>query len=942
MPEWKDEIRQRLSNLKLAPTREAEIVEELAQHLEDRYSELRSSGATDEEARCAALAELSDRQLLTRELKRVEEQVVQEPVVLGSRRINMFADLWQDLRYGLRMLRKNPAFTAIAVLTLALGIGANTALFSVADEVLLKSLPVRNPEQLVLFSWASGPRLMGGSFWPGVDSDPTTGASTSQSFSYLTLERFQTRSNSLSDVFGFTAMFRMSGLDNDQDSPSGQMVSGNYYSALGVPPALGRMILPDDDKQAATPVTVISYRYWQREFGFDPAAVGKIIKLGNTAFTIVGITPAGFAGTQDLGVSPDFSIPLAMAIRVADIGPKFTDTMKKEPWLWTLRIMGRLRPGVSFDEVRADLQEVFQATAVEGWHADPDSKFAKQVPDTPRLEVATGSKGLTAARRSLSKVMIILMAVVGLVLLIVCSNLANLLLARGATRQKEIAVRLAVGAGRSRVIRQLLTESSLLALCGAGLGTLFAFWGKDLFLAWINRITPSFAIQPQIDLRVLGFTVSVTMLTGILVGIVPALRATRVDINQVIKGSSGSASGARSFGAKAMLVAQVAMSVVLLVGAGLFVRTLRNLQSADVGFNTENLLVFKVYPRWNKHKRAQLRNLYEQIIERIQAVPGVQAATNSGSPLLSGDLSMPVIWVPGQVRQAGEDLSFYEQRVWPNFFETMGMPLLLGRNLTQQDAELWRAHGTYVAVVNETLARRHFPNTNPIGQRFGETKVLTNELIPDSELIEIVGVVRDAKYATVREPVRPTAFFPFSPNPVTFEVRTAVDPVLLAASIREAVEQVDTDLRLADFTTQSEQAKLTFAQERHLALLSSVFGLLALLLACIGLYGLLSYGVANRTHEIGIRMALGARAWDVVLLVMRETLLLVFIGVVIGLGSALAATRLIASMLYGLAPNDLVTITFAISLMIAVAALAGVLPARRATRVDPMVALRYE
>jgi hypothetical protein len=290
MPEWKHEIRRRLAELKLEPTREAEIVEELAQHLEDRYSELRDGGATDEEARCAALAELSDSQLLTQELKRVEQQVVQEPVVLGARRINMIADLWQDLRYGLRMLRKSPAFTAIAVLTLALGIGANTALFSVADEVLLKSLPVRNPEQLVLLSWASGPRLMGGSFWPGVYSDPTTGASTSQSFSYLTFESFQAQSHALSDVFGFTAMFRMSDLDNDQDSPSGQMVSGNYYNALGVPPVLGRMIMPDDDKEAGAPVTVISYRYWQRQFGFDSAAVGKTIMLGNTPFTIVGIT----------------------------------------------------------------------------------------------------------------------------------------------------------------------------------------------------------------------------------------------------------------------------------------------------------------------------------------------------------------------------------------------------------------------------------------------------------------------------------------------------------------------------------------------------------------------------------------------------------------------------------------------------------------------------
>jgi len=846
--------------------------------------------------------------------------------------------MFQDLRYGARMLLKQPGFTAVAVLSLALGIGANTALFSVADEVLLKTLPVRSPEQLVLFSWTSGPRLMGDGFWPGVFVDPKTGASTSQSFSYLTFQQFQTESASLSDVFAFSGMFRMNGLDQDLDSPSGQLVSGNYHTALGVPAVLGRTLTVDDDDETASPVAVISHRYWDRAFGLDPATVGKTINLGKTVFTIVGITPAGFSGTQDLGASPDFSIPLGMANRISDIGPKFADTMKNQPWLWPLMVMGRLKPGAGFNQVRVELEGAFRATALEGFNSNPRFTPAADPPDTPQLGVDAGGKGLTESRRALSKAVTIMMVIVSLVLLIVCSNLANLLLARAATRRKEIAVRQALGASRLRVIRQLLTESLVLAICGAALGVLFAVWGKDLFLVWINRVTPSFVIQPRLDLRVLGFTAAVTVLTGIVIGLAPALRATRVDLNQVMKDSSRGSSASRSFVSRALLVTQVAMSVVLLVSAGLFVRTLLNLQRADLGFNTKNLLLFDVHPQWNKHKRPQLADLYERVIERLRAVPGVRSATTSRVPLLERSMGDAVIVVPGRIREPGEDPSVYVQFVWHNFFETMEMPLVMGRSFGPRD----RFGRPYLAVVNETLARKYFHDVDPIGHHFAVTKDVRAQEVAASESVEIVGVVRDAKYTRAREGALPAVFFPFSPDPATFEVRTSIDPAPLIASIQEGVREVDADLRLLNFRTQTEQVKLTFARERHFAFLSSLFGVVALLLACVGLYGLLSYGVANRTQEIGIRMALGADRWHVVRLVMRETLVLVLMGVGIGLVGAFAVTQMIASMLYGVAPNDSVAILVAISLMILVSAAAACLPARKASRVDPMVALRYE
>ncbi|HZS47548.1 MAG TPA: ABC transporter permease [Blastocatellia bacterium] len=911
--------------------REEDLDEEINQHLHLAVRERIERGESAEQANAAARREMGNVGL-------VKEVTRQAWGLMWLERLS------QDIGYGLRILRKSPAFTAVAVLSLALGIGANTAIFSVANEVLLKSLPVRSPEQLVLLSWTSGQRLMGSGFWPGVSVNKDTGAHASRSFSYLTYQQFRSQSKSLSDVFAFTSLFKLDGVDDDTESPSIQMVSGNYYSALGVRAVAGRLLSDEDDLDTSAPVIVISSRYWQREFGRNPAAIGKTVKLDATPFTIIGVVEGRFSGTLDIGSSPDMAIPLSMSNRIGHIGPKFTDTMKQEPWLWPLMVMGRLKPSSTFDDVKTDLQGTFYSTSLEGWTLNSDKgsgKFRNNTPDAPQLQVSAGNQGLTESREELASLVRIMLAIVGIILLIVCSNLANLMLARSFVRSREIAVRMAMGARRGRLIRQLLTESLMLAVAGAVLGALFAVWGNGLFLAWINRMNPSIVIEPQIDLRVLGFTAAVSLITGLLVGIVPAIRATTIDLNAAMKSQSGFGRS-RSVVSKTLLIMQIAMSVVLLTGAGLFVRTLINLQRTEIGFDTRNLLLFKVSTRMNREQRKQIPEIFQQVCDQIQAVPGVTAVTNSQWPLLTRDLPMPYIWVRNHVREAGENPTMFEQNVWPNFFDTMGMQIVLGRGLSMKDSQDWISGGPYHAVINETLARKYFQNVNPIGQRFGMTKNPVTESMPDSELIEVVGIVRDSKFTSVREAVPPTAFYPFQPSEVTFEVRTAVDPLSLASIIREKVTEVNPNLIPTEFRSQSDQAELTYATERHFAVLSSLFGLLAVMLVFIGLFGLLSYSVANRTQEFGIRTALGAQAREIISMVLRETLWLVSIGIAIGLVNAFILNRLIESMLYGVSRNDPVTIAIGVLLMIVVAVLAGFIPALRASKIDPMIALRYE
>jgi len=944
--DWKKYVREHLAPLSLGPERELEMIDEMAQHLEAVYEDALADGATEQEAHRRAAAHIRDWRLLESELIRSKRPVAHAWInrrLAAEARIDSrpgkggagMGSLGQDLRYGVRMLLKSKAFTAVAVLSLALGIGANTAIFSLIDAVLLKTLPVKKPNELVLFDWLSGPKLMARSINGTLSRDKATGLQTSTSFSYDAFNQFRDHAETLTDVFAFAEIEQLNvNVDGQAEIASGQFVSGGYYAGLGVLAVVGRTLTNDDDQAAGAPVAVISHRYWQRRFGMDPGVVGKTITVNSVPLTIVGVTPKGFEGTLQIGASPDFSTPMSMEPLMNPGGSSLRD-----PGSWWVQIMGRLRRGTTLAQTRASLEGTFQQFAIEenklAQTAEPSPDHEQ--PDVPALRVSSGSQGLNEMRRDYAQPLTILIAVVGLVLLIACVNVANLLLARGASRQKEMAVRLALGAGRRRLIRQMLTESVLLAMLGGVLGVFFANWGKDLLLTlrpWGGGVLN---LDLELDLRVLGFTAAISVLTGILFGAAPALRATRVDMTPALKDSARGVIGGSRFGlSKALVIVQVALSLVLLAGAGLFVRTLSNLNNVDVGFNATNVLLFRVSPALSGYKTKQIAQLYEQMLERIEAVPGVLRATISRHPLLSGSAAINNVYIDGRPAPSAKDYT-YIQRVRSNFFETMEIPLLMGRGLREQDDE----RAPRVAVINQAMARKAFPNEDPIGKRFGLGGA------QHSGEIEIVGVARDAKYTSVRSETPPTVYFPYkqqqsSLGQMNFEVRTAGDPTALIAAIRGAVSEVDKNVPLFDVKTQRRQAEQSLAQERLFATLSSFFGALALLLVSLGLYGVMSYAVARRTNEIGIRMALGATGPRVTRMVMRETMLLVVIGVLIGLGAALASTRMIKEMLFGLAPTDPVTISFAALLMIAVAALAGYLPARRASKVDPMVALRYE
>jgi predicted permease len=829
-------------------------------------------------------------------------------------------EMFQDLRYGARMLLKNKGFTAVAALTLALGIGANTALFSVMDAVMLKTLPVRDPEQLFVFRWLGSAGWHKG-FRGSTDKDAATGLESTVSMSYQAFERLRDQNQTMASVFAFRSLGLLNlNVDGQAEMASGQVVSGNYFAGLGAPAALGRTLTTEDDKTNAAAAAVISHRYWQRRFGSDPAVVGKVIYISGAAFTMVGVTPPRFFGTSEVGSAPDITVPMAMLAQVSRDYAEFQRSASN----WWLQIMGRLKPGVSAELAQSELTAILQRHALEL----PNESGAERV--TPQIKLDSGSQGLMRNRRRFSSQFEVLIAIAALVLLIACVNLANLSLARAATRQREMAVRLSVGASRLRLVRQLLTESMLLSGLGAALGLIFAYWGKDALLALLVGSPGGFAVDLRLDWRALVFTAAISAMTGLLFGLAPALRATRIELTPMLKETPGAALSLRSRLSKALVVAQVAMSLVLLTGAGLFAQTLRNLNRLDAGFDRENLLLFTVNPRYEESRRA---SLYQQLTERIAALPGVRSVSSSGFPVLAFSYTGESISVPGYTPRADEEMQVRSAAVAPNFLATMGIPLLQGREFTPQD----NRQAPSVAVVNQALVARFFPNQNPLGQR----------IIVDGTEMQIVGVARDAKYGSIREAIVPVVYLPYLqrpalPSEVSFVARTVGDPMASVAAIRQAVRSIDPNLPLFNVRTQSELIALGFRRERLFATMSSFFGLLALALVSIGLYGVMSYTVARRTHEIGIRMALGAQSGNVLRMVMGESLLLVLIGSAIGLAAALTATRLIAGMLFGVTPSDPLTLALATLLLLAVAALAGWLPARRAARVDPMVALRQE
>ncbi len=882
--------------------------------------------------------------------------------------------MWQDVKYGLRMLAKAPGFTAVAVLTLALGIGANTAIFSLVDAVMLRSMPVRHPEQLVMLQWQAHGSFIDGEY--SSFSDCANGGGTNSfgcSFPLPVAEQIRSQVHAFS---GVTAFAGAAGVELRGNGPvshaSAELVSGDYFSVLGVNAILGRTLGPSDDSSSPSPVAVLSYAYWKRDFGGSKSVLGKTIELNNLPFVIVGVSEPSFTNLVP-GKLQDLCVPIAMAPRLdIDWGKNIQGFSN-----WWLVVLGRLKPGASLAQAQAAATVVFRNEVLHGV-----KPYAKQAVD-PKIALLSAQEGLSGQRGNYSEQLYVLMVAVGLILMIACANVAGLLLSRGAARQREMAVRLALGAGRARIWRQLLTESLILSFAGGLLGVLFAYWGVHVIVALIsgNSSRPfPFFIAP--DWRILSFALGASILTGIFFGLAPALRSARVDLTPALKDSVGaSRSRSHRFSVGGTLViAQVALSVVALIGAGLLVRTLENLRNLNPGFDPHNVLLFSIDPTLMHYKDAQIQSLYRDLRDGLAALPGVTSVSYSSDALLSGNLWSGTARL--ERRSGRSEVHVDMLATGPDFLRTMRIPLLQGRSFTPADFDLatrLRAaetapqntassprlpnappktpHATapptpipaLPVLVNREFVREYLADENPLGVGInrgkGQSSGASNGAgTGDSESggWQIIGVVGDAKYDTLRRNIHPTIYVPFVGGGGDFELRTAADPRALISAVRSMAAKLNSDLPLSDVRTQSEQIDLLLWQERLVARVSSFFGLLALALACVGLYGLLSYEVTRRTREIGIRMALGARPSDVLRLIVGQGIALALVGVVAGVGVALAITRYLNSLLYNVHANDPATIIFVAALLILVALAACYIPARRATSVDPMEALRYE
>ncbi len=840
--------------------------------------------------------------------------------------LRMLDGIRKDLRVGFRMLAKDPGFTSVTVLSLALGIGANTAIFTLIDAVMLRMLPVNHPEQLVSLR-LTDPRDR--SFSRSVDGNSET------AFPYPVYAEMRQRSSVLSSLFAFKSVGRLNvQINGEAEFARGQMVSQNYFGALGVPLALGRDFVDEDERIGAAPVAIISDGYWKRRFAGEPSALGKSMVINGVPFTIVGVTPREFFGLQT-GGAVDLIMTLAMQPRISPVisegrGSPFTDYAN----FW-LELMGRIKPGTGEAQVRANLDTIFRESLLESL---PPAKDGKPLV-LPRLVIAPGAQGLAGLRNQFSKPLFILMVVVGAVLLIACANVANLLLARAAARRKEIAIRLSIGATRSRLIRQLLMESFLLSALGGVAGLLVAYSGSSLLLSMLQRGLDRIVLDLHPDLKVLGFNAGLCLLTALLFGLAPAFRATRVDLTPSLK------QGAASLGVgreamrltKTLMVSQVAVSLVLLFGAGLFVRTLINLVSQDVGFQRDNLLLFGVAPVEAGYQGQRFATLCQEIQSGVARLPGVRGATASMHLLLSGSARGETIRVPGYTQGQGENMSVRVLPVGTDFLTTMRIPLLIGRDLTAHDDE----KSPKVGLINETMAHRFWPNQNPIGRHFTMAK----------SDFEVVGVVRDTKYDSLRSDISSTVYHPFVQTLDTmrhmhFEVRTSGDAKALIPEVRKVVASIDRRLPLFDVLTQEQQIDVLLSQERFFAKLTAAFGVLALMLVCVGLYGIMSYALARRTSEIGIRIALGAQRGDILRMALREVFALTGIGVMLGVAASYITARLAASavsgLLFGVRITDGSVVAVAGLLMVAVATLAGLGPARRASLIDAIVALRQD
>ena len=895
---------------------ERELDDELASLMEHAADAHEERGLAREDAVQAARRELGSL------------AAARDEVAAGLWETTIFT-AWRDARYGARLLRRTPGFTAVAVATLALGTGATAAFLSVANDVLLRPLPVERAEELVVFGWHAGPRAMPPVSIAGVIQDPVTGRSTSTAFSLFAFERFASSATALSGLLAWSGVTTPPSVPGLNDGSYGHLVSGNYFTLLGTSPHLGRLLTPADDQISATPVIVISHRAWQQTHGAREDILGQQITFAAGAATIVGVTAPRFSGLGEVNRPAEYFVPLAAG--PALMGDRFATRMH-ERWVWPVRIFGRLRPGFSAEEVRAQLQGAFNEASLAAWNAQPSSGTP---PGLPVLEITPGSQGLTVARVRQVHTLQILALIVAAVLAIVCVNVAGLLVARGESRHAEAALRLALGASRARVFRQFVVESTLLAGLGASFGLALAAWSRPLLVALITRADPTFVVEPRLDLQVLAAVAGLTLAAGVLIGVLPAVRAARV---KSAPAGNRAFTRRRAVATRALVATQIALSMALIAASGLLVQTLRRLESTDVGFDADRLILFNaaVRPDGPKATAQWALETYRALEARLAALPGVDAATHSEHALLGGDLAMPTLSVPGRPKAADEDRTVFLESVSPSFFATMGMPLQAGRGFTAADV------GRPVVVVNDTLARRFFGGADAIGRRIGITKDASAPEVAPANLAEIVGIVRDAKYLNVREAPMLTVFRPMStPVAMTFAVRASGTPSSVVAAV-EGVVKTMPSIVAGRFRTQTEQMSRTYVRERDLASLALVFGTLALVLTSIGVYGLLSYRVAERTREFGVCLALGAARHRVVGSVLGETAAVLVVGLAVGLVGASALTRALNAYLYGVHPLDPLALGAAVGVLITVAVVASVLPARRAARIDPVVALRTE
>jgi predicted permease len=924
MPDWVQEVRARLSSLRLSPTREADIVQELAQHLEDRWRDLLAGGASPDEATQATLADFRDGSVLARyiaPLRLAHQPASITPGVPGG---HVLGDLLQDLRYARRTMAARPGFTMVAILSLALGIGANTAIFSLWNGVLHASLPgVHRPEQLVMLS---NPDEEG--MWHGRTDGPRSW------LTYGEFEELRDHAESFSDLMASQSSlntWQVRVEDGEREEATGRLVSGEFFQVLGVGSAIGRVFTAAEDR-TETPGAVMSYRYWQRRFGGRPDVLGKTVTVGNAALTIIGVASPGFIG-ETSGQQPDLWLPLRMQPRVLPGNDWLHDTPPvKVMWL---HVFGRLKPGVSQAQAEAQANVIFRA-GLESFYGAPASEGRRRVLLNQRLQVRPGARGASPSRHEFSQSLTALLAAVGILLLIACANLANLLLARGAARQPEIALRLSLGASRGRLIRQLVTESLALVAIGglAAIGVAYVLHGA--LVRMLAESDPRFHMSFSVDPVVLAFVLAATVGAALFFGVFPAWQVTKTDAGASLKAQSRGAIG--TFGqlrsSRFLVSLQLALSLPLLVGAGLLARTVYNLQRADLGFPPERVLLVRVDLHRAGVELARRNSLLRELARQIQRIPGVHASSFSRLGVFSGGESSATIEVEGYTPTGDDDHESASDVIGPAYFSTLGVGLRLGREILEADS----GDATTVCVINEAFAKRFFNQRNPIGTR------ITSSDAGKRTTCHIVGVAGNAHTATLRGDVVPRYFVaamqaPASANSPTFLIRTATETAPVLAAVQRTIARVDASLPiLSTSSIEQEMVPLT-AQDRTTAQLAEVFGCVALTLAAVGLYGVLSYGIARRTGEIAIRIALGAQSSRVVSMLLRETLGLVGAGLALGGGLAFAASRLIDSRLYGVAPQDPLTLALATGLLLLVAFGAAYVPAQRASRLDPIAAL---